>query len=228
MDLVILAIITAYIFYRLSKNLGKIDEEEKNEIHKKLFERKKQIEEILNRAQQNSSAQTQNKEEKIIGASSTTQKEFADLNQATQDNLTKIFEVCNINYEFFINGAKMAFEMIINAFSKDDSETLKNLLSEKIFQGFSLAIEERKANEKKLTTNLISIDKVEILSAMLIENQASIVVKIISKQINYISDKEQKIIEGKKDEISEITDLWTFKKDVKSSNPNWLVSATSS
>jgi len=63
---------------------------------------------------------------------------------------------------------------------------------------------------------------------MLIENQASIVVKIISKQINYISDKEQKIIEGKKDEISEITDLWTFKKDVKSSNPNWLVSATSS
>ena len=228
MDLVILAIITAYIFYRLSKNLGKIDEEEKNEIHKKLFERKKQIEEILNRAQQNSSAQTQNKEEKIIGASSTSQKEFTDLNQATQDNLTKIFEVCNINYEFFINGAKMAFEMIINAFSKDDSETLKNLLSEKIFQGFSLAIEERKANEKKLTTNLISIDKVEILSAMLIENQASIVVKIISKQINYISDKEQKIIEGKKDEISEITDIWTFKKDVKSSNPNWFVSATSS
>ena len=228
MDLVILAIITAYIFYRLSKNLGKNDEEEKNEIHKKLFERKKQIEEILNRAQQNSSAQTQNKEEKIIGASSTTQKEFADLNQATQDNLTKIFEVCNINYEFFINGAKMAFEMIINAFSKDDSETLKNLLSEKIFQGFSLAIEERKTNEKKLTTNLISIDKVEILSAMLIENQASIVVKIISKQINYISDKEQVIIEGKKDEISEITDLWTFKKDIKSSNPNWFVSATSS
>ena len=122
----------------------------------------------------------------------------------------------------------MAFEMIINAFSKDDSETLKNLLSEKIFQGFNLAIEERKTNEKKLTTNLISIDKVEILSAMLIENQASIVVKIISKQINYISDKEQVIIEGKKDEISEITDLWTFKKDIKSSNPNWFVSATSS
>ena len=53
-------------------------------------------------------------------------------------------------------------------------------------------------------------------------------VKIISKQINYISDKEQKIIEGKKDEISEIIDVWTFKKDVKSPNPNWLVSATSS
>ncbi len=226
MDLVILAIITAYIFFRLSKNLGKIDEEEKNEIHKKLLERKKQIEDILNRAQQNSPSR--NQEEKIIGASSTMQKEFADLNQATQDNLTKIFEVCNINYEFFINGAKMAFEMIINAFSKDDSETLKNLLSEKIFQGFNSAIEDRKTKEQKLTTNLISIDKVEILSGMLIENQASIVVKIISKQINYISDKEQKITEGTKDEIAEITDIWTFKKDVKSPNPNWLVSATSS
>ena len=63
MDLVILAIITAYIFYRLSKNLGKIDEEEKNEIHKKLLERKRQIEEILNRVQQNSPAR--NQEEKI-------------------------------------------------------------------------------------------------------------------------------------------------------------------
>ena len=226
MDLVILAIITAYIFYRLSKNLGKIDEEEKHEIHKKLLERKKQIEEILNRVQQNSPAR--NQEEKIIGASSTTQKEFANLNQATQENLTKIFEVCNVSYEFFINGAKMAFEMIINAFSKDDVETLKILLSEKIFQGFNSAIEDRKTKEHKLTTNLISIDKVEILSAMLIENQASIVVKIISKQINYITDKEQKIIEGTKEEIAEITDIWTFKKDVKSPNPNWLVSATSS
>ena len=226
MDLVILAIITAYIFYRLSKNLGKIDEEEKHEIHKKLLERKKQIEEILNRVQQNSPAR--NQEEKIIGASSTMQKEFGDLNQATQENLTKIFEVCNIGYEFFINGAKMAFEMIINAFSKDDIETLKILLSEKIFQGFNSAIEDRKTKEHKLTTNLISINKVEILSAMLIENQASIVVKIISKQINYISDKEQKIIEGTKEEIAEITDIWTFKKDVKSPNPNWLISATSS
>ena len=228
MDLVILAIITAYIFYRLSKNLGKIDEEEKHEIHKKLLERKKQIEEILNRVQQNSPAQARNQEEKIIGASSTMQKEFGDLNQATQENLTKIFEVCNISYEFFINGAKMAFEMIINAFSKDDIETLKILLSEKIFQGFNSAIEDRKTKEHKLTTNLISINKVEILSAMLIENQASIVVKIISKQINYISDKEQKIIEGTKEEIAEITDIWTFKKDVKSPNPNWLISATSS
>ena len=50
----------------------------------------------------------------------------------------------------------------------------------------------------------------------------------ISKQINYIADKEQKIIEGTKEEIAEITDIWTFKKDVKSPNPNWLVSATSS
>lgn len=228
MDLIILLIITAFIFYRLSKNLGKIDEEEKQQIHKKLLERKRQIEEILNRVQQNSPTQPKNKEEKIIGSSSTMQKEFAVLNQATQENLTKIFEICNINYEFFVNGAKMAFEMIINAFAKEDIETLKILLSEKIFQGFNQAIEDRKAKEQKLITNLISVDKIEILSAILIENQASIVMKISSKQINYVCDKEQKIIEGAKDEIAEINDIWTFKKDVKSANPNWLVSATSS
>ena len=67
MDLIILAIITAYIFFRLSKNLGKIDEEEKQEIHKKLLERKKQIEEILERAQKSvNPASSPTKSEKII------------------------------------------------------------------------------------------------------------------------------------------------------------------
>jgi predicted lipid-binding transport protein (Tim44 family) len=62
---------------------------------------------------------------------------------------------------------------------------------------------------------------------MTLENNASIVIKFVSKQINYICDKEEKIIEGKKDEINEITDIWTFKKDLTSPNPNWIINSTS-
>ena len=79
MDIIILAIITAVIFYRLNKSLGTIDEDEKREIHKKLLERKKQIEEILERAQKSANnPATQN--EKIIGSKSTSQKEFDEIN----------------------------------------------------------------------------------------------------------------------------------------------------
>ena len=115
----------------------------------------------------------------------------------------------------------MAFEMVINAFAKDDLETLKILLSEKIYQGFELAINNRKNLEQKLNTNLISIDKSEIISAILVDNYASIIVKFYSQQINYITDKDGKIIEGKKDEIAKINDIWTFKKDINSNNPNF-------
>jgi predicted lipid-binding transport protein (Tim44 family) len=226
MDLIILAIITAFIFYRLSKNLGKIDEEEKQEIHKKLLERKKQIEEILERAQKSSNL-AQNKEI-IVGSKSTDIKDLSNLDQNSQENLEKILGACNITLDFFINGAKMAFEMIIKGFSNDDLETLKMLLAEKIYQGFETAINNRKNLEHKLNTNLISIDKAEIISAMLVDNYASIVVKFYSQQINFVTDKDSKIIDGKKEEISKINDIWTFKKDINSNNPNWLVSATSS
>jgi predicted lipid-binding transport protein (Tim44 family) len=226
MDLIILAIITAFIFYRLSKNLGKIDEEEKQQIHKKLLERKKQIEEILERAQK--TANPSSNSEIIVGSKSTEIKDLSNLDKNSQENLEKIFIACNISYDFFMNGAKMAFEMIINGFAKDDLETLKILLAEKIYQGFESAINNRKNLEQKLNTNLISIDKSEIISAVLVDNFASIIVKFYSQQINFITDKDGKIIEGKKDEISKITDIWTFKKDINSNNPNWIVSATSS
>ncbi len=227
MDIIILAIITAVIFYRLNKSLGTIDEDEKREIHKKLLERKKQIEEILERAQKSANnPATQN--EKIIGSKSTSQKEFDEINSATQENLKNIFNSCNITYEFFINGAKMAFEMVINAFSKNDFDTLKILLSEKIYQGFEVAINQRQSQNHTLITNLISINKTEIISAILLEKQASITVKIISSQINYITDKNQNIINGKKDEIHETIDIWTFKKDITSTDPNWKIYSTSS
>ena len=235
MDLIILAIITAYIFFRLSKNLGKIDEEEKREIHKKLLERKKQIEEILERAQKSvNPASSPTKSEKIIGSKSTIDSQSTDnleiqnLDSANRQNLNNIFVACNIDYNFFINGTKIAFDMIINSFAKDDLETLKMLLSDKIYQGFELAINQRKNLNHQLNTNLISIDKAQIISAMLVDNQASIVVKILSKQINYITDSEGNIIQGKKDEIHEISDVWTFKKDINDPNPNWLVFSTSS
>lgn len=222
MDIIIFAIIAGLIFYKLNKQLGKIDEEEKKNIEEKVsLVRRMQSEILKNQEKQDSSSQ------KLIGQSSTLQNN-ENIDDATKENLKNIFERCNISYEFFISGAQSAFEMIIKAFADGDVATLKMLLCEKIFNGFEKAINQRNIEQHKLITNLIAIDKVEIVSAITIENTASIVVKFISKQINYISDKEQKIVEGSKDQVSEITDIWTFKKDLNIANPNWAVSATHS
>ncbi len=224
MDILFFAALAFYIFFRLSKHLGKIDEEEKREIEEKLMHIKSVNQQIVEKIKQKevtvgaSSTEAQNSEDKIISS----------LDETTNKNLLGILSGCNITVGFFLSGAKYAFELVIKSFANGDLASLKMLLADKIYQGFETAVNQRKAQENILTTNLISIEKSEIISAIMLENIASIAVKFTSKQINYISDKSGAVTSGRKDEISEVTDIWTFKKDVTSPNPNWLVSATGS
>jgi predicted lipid-binding transport protein (Tim44 family) len=224
MDILIFAIIAIVIFYKLNKQLGKIDEEEKRNIEDKVSLMRRMQDELLKK--NNSNNQAQPLQQKLIGQSSTLQG-LENVDEATKQNLETIFASCNISYEFFINGAKSAFEMVLKSFSNGDISTLKMLLSEKIFSAFQKALNQRNIDQQKLTTNLIAIEKAEIISAMTLENNASIVIKFVTKQINYICDKDDKVLEGKKDEINQITDIWTFKKDLTIANPNWIVNATS-
>jgi len=227
MDIILLAALTAFIFYKLSKHLGRVDEDEKRTMEERTAKIRAFEKEVINKVKQ---------QEVLVGASSTaSQKEkeaeekiLANLDSTTKENLTNILARCNISLSFFISGAKSAFEIIIKSFAAGDLANLKMLLSDKIYSGFEAAINARKAQEVTLTTNLISIEKTEILSALLIENIATITVKITSKQINYITDKNGMVVEGRKDGIAEINDIWTFRKDVTLPNPNWAVSATGS
>jgi len=212
MDIIFFAAIAFFIFYKLNKQLGKVDEEEKKII---------EAQQVIKKQQQQSSFA-------IEADNQMNEKILNSLDVATKEIFNNILNRTNISAEFFVNGVKSAFEMIIKAFASADLETLKFLLSDKIFKGFESAIIQRKLAEKTLITNLISIEKVEIISALIFENNASVVIKIVSKQINYIIDSKGQTVEGKKDEINEITDIWTFKKDINSTNPNWFVSATSS
>ena len=224
MDIIIFAIIAIVIFYKLNKQLGKIDEEEKRSIEDKVSLMRRMQDELLKKNSPNN--QTQSSQQKLIGQSSTIQG-LENLDEATKQNLEAIFASCNISYEFFINGAKSAFEMVLKAFCEGDISTLKMLLSEKNFLAFQKALNQRNVDQQKLTTNLIAIEKAEIISAITLENNASIVVKFVTKQINYICDKDDKVIDGKKDAINQITDIWTFKKDLTIANPNWIINATS-
>ena len=224
MDIIFFAAIAFFIFYKLNKQLGKVDEEEKKNIELKVVSAREKILEA-----QQFIKQQQHKSSIVIEADNqVSEKILNSLDAATKESFGNILNRTNISAEFFVNGVKSAFEMILKAFASADLETLKFLLSDKIFKGFEGAIIQRKSAEKTLITNLISIEKSEIISALIFENNASVVMKIVSKQINYIIDSKGQTVEGKKDEINEITDIWTFKKDINSANPNWVVSATAS
>ncbi len=221
MDIFFLAILTFYIFYKLSKHLGKVDEEEKSRLEQRQAGLVKMAQEKMQ--------EIIKQKEKIIGSASTLQKtnqNLEKLDASSKAILEQILQDCKIDLSFFLSGAKSAFEMVLKAFSNGDLITLKSLLSEKIYQGFEASINQRKQEQKALVTNLIVIEKSEIISASRVENIAVIVVEFVSRQINYIIDNEGRVIFGDKTEITEVIDKWAFKKDISSPNPNWQISAT--
>ena len=114
----------------------------------------------------------------------------------------------------FIEGAKLAYEMIVEAFAKGDKPALKNLLSREVFDGFSKAIDSRSQASEKLDFQFVGFDKVEFATVALIEKRASIVVRFAAQMISATFDKAGALIDGNPKEVRDITDIWTFERDV--------------
>jgi predicted lipid-binding transport protein (Tim44 family) len=126
----------------------------------------------------------------------------------------------------FVDGAKMAYEMIIEGFAQGDRKTLKNLLSKEVFDGFSAALDSREAAGQRVESRFVGIDKATIAAASLIGNKASITMEFVSELISATYAKSGELVDGDPKEIREVTDVWTFERDVTSRDPNWKLSAT--
>lgn len=126
----------------------------------------------------------------------------------------------------FLEGAKAAYEMIINAFAKGDKALLQNLLAEDVFTSFSTAISEREARGDTVETTLVSIDRAALDHVHLQASVAHVSASFAVKLITVTRDKASAIIDGTPDKIVEINDLWTFARDTSSRDPNWKLTAT--
>ena len=138
-----------------------------------------------------------------------------------------LVKIPGFNKERFITGAKRAFEIIVTAFSKGDTETLENLVSKSLIKKFQEIIEKRRAEGISAETDLIGFDQAEITAAKISKNDiAKITVKFVSEQVNLLKNKDDEIIEGDENFIQNITDVWTFERCLTYTNPNWLLVST--
>ena len=126
----------------------------------------------------------------------------------------------------FMHGAKLAFEMIVEAFAKGDKSQLRPLLNEEIFADFEEAINARKAAHKHAETTLASIQSADITDAAVKGKNIEITVQFVTEQLSVVRDKDGNIIEGDASIPHLVTDEWTFARPVRSPNPNWLLVAT--
>jgi predicted lipid-binding transport protein (Tim44 family) len=128
----------------------------------------------------------------------------------------------------FAGGARAAFGTIVEAFAKGDSGTLRPLLDPSIFANFEAAIRSRAEKREKAETTLIGFEASDIAAASLQGTTAEVTVRFVSEQINVLRDAEGQVADGNPNEVLKVIDLWTFRRDVKSSDPNWVLVKTES
>ena len=126
----------------------------------------------------------------------------------------------------FLTGARAAYEMVVTAFAEGDQRTLKNMLSREVFEGFDAAIREREARGETVETRFVSIDKADIVGSELRGRTAQVTVRFVSQLVSVTRDRSGTVIEGAPDKVTDVTDVWTFARDVTSRDPNWKLVAT--
>jgi predicted lipid-binding transport protein (Tim44 family) len=128
----------------------------------------------------------------------------------------------------FVQGAGGAFEIIVSAFAGGDTSTLRPLLSDEVYERFAEAIRQRVAAKETLGTHLVTMKGAEIDEAELNGRTAFVTVKFVSDQINVTRAADGTIVDGSPDRVIEKTDFWTFARNTRSQDPNWLLVATRS
>ena len=185
-DIIVFAGIAAFLIYRLRNVLGKRSGFEKQGIKPTKGQKEKQAQENIPKIQLKDS------ELKLSIA---------------YDNLN------NFDHKMFLDGAKFAFEAIINAFNKSDKKTLRNLLTKDVFLLFEKAIDS-KDNNPNFQFYSLAIDSVE--EVVVEKDLIFITLKITSEQFK---DNDESTVIKKQD-------TWTFQKKINSDSPIWLLSST--
>lgn len=130
--------------------------------------------------------------------------------------------------EKFLEGAHIAFEMVVEAFAGGDKAQLETLLTDSVLAQFAEEIDRRAAAGEIHETTLVSFAETEILSARTKDGLAGVTVRFVTEQVNLARDAEKEIVSGDERTVRKITDVWTFARDTRSEDPNWRLIETRS
>ncbi|UAB78169.1 Tim44 domain-containing protein [Erythrobacter sp. SCSIO 43205] len=218
LEIVILAMIAAFLGLRLYSVLGRRAEHEEESIPQR-FE---------------PSENAQHKAPAAMGAAQASQPrpvELEGVQPATERGVRDIM-AADRSFELgaFVEGARGAYEMILEAFWKGDKDTLRDLCDDDVYAGFAAAIDEREAEGLTLDNKLVRIEETRVHSATLetakFSKVARIAVLFVADIAAVTRDKDGNVVAGSLDDAIESRDIWTFSRDVSSRDPNWVLDET--
>ena len=166
-------------------------------------------------------------EEQIISLAEEPRKNYSVANKASELGLIEISKADkNFDIDVFLEGAQDAFVYIVESFAEGDRESLKELLADDVYKAFDGAITEREKRKESQSTEIHAIRSAEVLDAKMDGRDAKITVRFVAQENSVTRDESDEIIQGNPDRNTEIIDIWTFGRSVKSKDPTWALIET--
>lgn len=218
LDLVFLAVIVLLLVLRLRSVLGtRPASEEKN---RNSVDNDRETSKIVDISEYRTV-------ENVSDATGADNFEKTDNTPEVIQSLRKIKETFpTFNLPDFMQKAPKAFEYIAQAFAAGNKEDLKPLLSADLYKKFEKVIDERIQKGQTAEFSLIGFKKIRLLKAEIIGDFVELTVEFETEQTNLVKDSEGKTIIGDPTYIETVTDIWTLRKDMKTSTPVWILAAT--
>jgi predicted lipid-binding transport protein (Tim44 family) len=148
---------------------------------------------------------------------------------AVEDGLIAILRTDgSFDPEEFMKGANSAYEMIVTAFAEGNRKLLRDLLSKEVMEGFNAAITDRERRGESIDQSFVGINKADIVGAELKNGVATVTIRFESQLISATRGRSGEVLAGDPQRITDVTDIWSFAREVSSRNPNWKLVATES
>lgn len=134
----------------------------------------------------------------------------------------------NFDADRFLSGARAAYEMIVTAFAHGERDVLRPLLSDDVFDAFDREIKARESKKERVDFTFLALKSARLTAAEMKNQTAEITVMFESEIMLAGYDESGALIEGDAKTPHEVSEIWTFARDTRSSDPNWALVATAS
>ena len=219
-DIILIAMIAAFLIFRLRSVLGRKTGEEQHRYNPYAQQRE--------REQGAEASERANGTDNVIPLPEQGARPQAPRGRSgAHGGLTQI-QIADPSFEpgQFLNGAKTAFGIIVEAFAAGDTATLRPLLSDDLYDEFSDAIRDRLNLRQTLETRIETFRDAEIVAGRLDGRTAFVTIRFTTEQTVCVRDGTGDVIDGAPDQRVEVVDIWTFARNTRSSDPTWLLVST--
>ncbi len=126
----------------------------------------------------------------------------------------------------YLNGARGAYEMIVEAFAAGDLKSIKEFLSASVYETFKRAADQRAERGLKTDLKFVGIENAAIEKSEVRDGSLFATTAFTSNQVRATRDRDGIVIEGDPNRIDLVKDRWTFSRKINSRDPNWILVAT--